>query len=111
MYPMYIAYMNSYIKKKKINAHLHFHVPVTFHTHAHMKVLKRSQYLLLQTAYPDALVRLENSPLADQREELLSLYFQQHHSSLEDFMAYHLQRGGIQEESLLMQVRLTFTCQ
>ena len=70
-----------------------------------MQVLKRSQYLLLQTASPDALFRLEHSPLADQTEELLELYFQQqHHGSLEDFLAHHLQRNGISRESLLMQV-------
>ena len=69
-----------------------------------MQVLKRSQYLLLQTASPDALVRLKHSPLADQRKELLRVYFQQHHGSLEDFLAHHLQMNGTQGESLLMQV-------
>jgi len=61
--------------------------------------------LLLQTASPDALFRLEHSPLAYQKEELLELYFQQqHHGSLEDLLAYHLQTDGISGESLLMQV-------
>ena len=61
--------------------------------------------MLLQTASPDALFRLENSPLADQEEELLELYFhQQHHDSLEDFLAHHLLRNGTSGESLLMQV-------
>ena len=70
-----------------------------------MQVLKRSQYLLLQMASPDALVRLEQSPLADQKEELLELYFKrQHHNSLEDFLAHHLQRNGTRGENLLMQV-------
>ena len=74
-------------------------------THIYTQVLKRSQYLLLQTASPDALVRLEQSPLADQKEELLELYFQrQHHNSLEDFLAHHLQRNGTRGENLLMQV-------
>ena len=77
----------------------------TPNVHTRLQVLKRSQYLLLQTASPDALFRLENSPLADQREELLELYFQQqHHGSLEDFLAHHLQRKGTSGESLLMQV-------
>ena len=72
-----------------------------------MQVLKQSQYLLLQTASPDALVRLEQSPLADQKEELLELYFKrQHHNSLEDFLAHHLQRNGTRGENLLMQVGL-----
>lgn len=60
--------------------------------------------MLLQTASPDALIRLKHSPLADQREELLKVYFQQHRGSLEDFLAYHLQTNGTQGESLLMQV-------
>lgn len=71
-------------------------------SHAHTQVFKRSQYLLLQTAHPDALVRLERSPLAHQREELVRSYFQQHHSSLEDFLAHHLH--STQRESLLMHV-------
>ena len=78
-------------------------LPLT-HT-PHTQVLKRSQYLLLQTASPDALVRLEQSSLADQKEELLELYFQrQHHNSLEDFLAHHLQKNGTRGENLLMQV-------
>ena len=76
----------------------------TPHKYTHMQVLKRSQYLLLQTASPDALVQLKHSPLSDQREELLRVYFQQHHGSLEDFLVHHLQMNGTQGESLLMQV-------
>lgn len=61
--------------------------------------------MLLQTASPDAVFRLEHSTLAYQKEELLELYFQQqHHGSLEDFLAYHLQTNGISKENLLMQV-------
>jgi len=64
-----------------------------------------SQYLLLQTASPDALVRLEYTLLANQREELLRLYFQeQHHSSVEDFLAHHIQRNSTRGGGLLMQV-------
>ena len=77
-------------------------------TNAHTQVVKRSQYLLLQTACPDALVRLEHSSLAAKREELLRVYFQQHHGSLEEFLAHHLQRCGTQGESLLMQVGWVF---
>lgn len=74
-------------------------------TYTQLQVLKRSQYLLLQTASPDALFRLEHSPLAYQKEELLELYFQQqHHGSIEDFLAYHLQRNAFSKENLLMQV-------
>ena len=77
-------------------------------TNAHTQVLKRSQYLLLHTACPDALVRFECSSLAAKREELLRVYFQQHHGSLEEFLAHHLQRCGTREESLLMQVGWVF---
>ena len=77
---------------------------IFLYTSFHMQVLKRSQYLLLQTAHPDALIRLEHSPLADQREELVRLYFQQHHSSLEDFLAHHLQSCSMKRENLLMHV-------
>ena len=76
-----------------------------FSVHTQLQVLKRCQYLLLQTASPDALFRLEHSQLAYQKEELLEIYFQQqHHGSLEDFLAYHLQTDGISGESLLMHV-------
>jgi len=68
-------------------------------------VLKMNQYLLLQTASPDALVRLEHTLLADQREELLRLYFQeQHHNSVEDFLAHHIQKNSTRGGGLLMQV-------
>jgi len=81
------------------NTHTHTH------TYTHIQVLKRCQYLLLQTASPDALVRLEYTPLADQREELLRVYFEeQHHNSIEDFLAYQVQRNSTQGEGLLMQV-------
>ena len=70
-----------------------------------MQVLAKSQYLLLQTASPDALVRLESTPLADQREEVSRLYFQeQHHSSIEDFLTHHIQRNSTRGGGLLMQV-------
>ena len=64
-----------------------------------------SQYLLLQTASPDALVRLEYTSLADQREELSRIYFQeQHHNSIQDFLAHHLEMKSIRGGGLLMQV-------
>jgi len=64
-----------------------------------------SQYILLQTASPDAVVRLEYTPLADQKEELSRLYFQeQHHNSIEDFLAHHIQRTSTRGGGLLMQV-------
>jgi len=80
-------------------------LPVTGIHHTYFQVLKTSQYLLLQTASPDALFRLEYTPLADQREELSRIYFQeQRHNSLEDFLAHHIRRNNTQEGGLLMQV-------
>ena len=70
-------------------------------------VFDRSCEILLQIAYPDALVRLQKSQLADsQQQELFRVYFfQQHHDSLLQFLEYHLQNtdaeGG---NGLLMQV-------
>jgi len=65
-----------------------------------------SQYLLLQTASPDALVRLEYTSLAHQREELSRLYFQeQHHNSIQEFLTHHIQRNSTRRGGLLMQVR------
>ena len=69
------------------------------------QVIQLSQCLLLQTASPDAFVRLENTSLADQQAVLLKLYNEvQHHASLEDFLEHHLNQSGLQG-GLLLQVR------
>ena len=64
-----------------------------------------SQFLLLQTTPPSAMVRLKKSSLRSQYYSLNQLYRTQHHSSIDDFLDYHLShhtsRGG-----LLLQVCL-----
>ena len=66
--------------------------------------------LLLQTASPDAFVRLENTPLADQQADLLKLYNDvQHHTSLEDFLQHHLRQSGLLGGLLLQVYHMTFT--
>ena len=71
-----------------------------------LQVLKLSQYQLLQTASPDAIVRLQRTNLARECEQLQQIYFgQQHHSSLNRFLAHHLKRDGdAQSGGLLLQV-------
>ena len=70
-----------------------------------MQVLSVSKYLLLQTASPAALYRLEATHLAQRSKEIQHIYFkQQHHSSLMDFLCYQLKQTHKQE--LLMQVSL-----
>lgn len=84
-------------------------------THNHLRelgyyltqVLKLSQYLLLRIASDDALIRLKKTALADQWKELTQIYyFQQHHSSITDFLQHHIQQHGDlgSKDGLLMQV-------
>lgn len=71
-----------------------------------IQVLKLSQYYLLQTASPDAMVRLQKTSLANKSKVLQQIYFErQHHSSLENFLAYHLKfDGDAQPVGMLLQV-------
>lgn len=63
-----------------------------------------SKYLLLQTASPDAIVRLERTDLAEEKRDIESIYFeQQHHNSIEDFLVHHV-HGLHRDVGLLMQV-------
>ncbi len=63
-----------------------------------------SKYLLLQTASPDAVVRLVKTVLANEKKEIKRIYFQQqHHESLEDFLNHHV-HGSHGQDGLLMQV-------
>ena len=69
-------------------------------------MLRLSQYLLLQTASDDSLVRLKMSDLAYQQEELMRLYFsEQHHNSVADFVYHHIQNSDGSKEGLLLQVQ------
>ena len=69
------------------------------------QVLRLSQYLLLQTASDDSLVRLKMTDLAHQQEKLMRLYYsEQHHTSITDFVYYHIQNNDESREGLLLQV-------
>ena len=52
--------------------------------------MQKCKRLLLYTACPDALIRLQNGALKNDMEELCHIYFsEQHHSSFQDFMRAH----------------------
>lgn len=69
------------------------------------QVLRLSQYLLLQMASPDALIRLDKTALAAERDDLSKLYFEgQHHQSIHDFLL-HCITESVSDGGLLMQVR------
>lgn len=70
------------------------------------QVLRLSQYQLLQTASPDAIVRLQRTELASESETIQQIYFKkQHHNSVDDFLEFHLKlSGNSQSVGLLMQV-------
>ena len=53
-------------------------------------VLQHSQSLLIQMATPDALIRLKNTPLADQQQQILKDYSNQCHESIAEFLSRHL---------------------
>ena len=62
-------------------------------------MLPLSQFLLLQTASPDAIIRLESTALED-KNEIREMYFKKlHHQSVEDFLTNQLQqcetKGGL----------------
>ena len=64
-----------------------------------------SQYLLLQTATDDAIVRLEKTSLAEQQKKFIHIYFsEQHHNSVVAFVKHHLKNHSDSHEALLMQV-------
>ena len=68
-----------------------------------LQVLPLSKFLLLQTAAPDAIVRLKNTAM-EQRKEIEEIYFkQQHHHSIVDFMMDQLRRCEA-KDGLLIQV-------
>ena len=70
-------------------------------------MLRLSQYLLLQMASPDALIRLDKTDLAGERDDLSKLYFEsQCHQSIHDFLL-HYTAGTVSEGGLLMQVSCT----
>ena len=68
-------------------------------------MLRLSQYLLLQTASDDSLIRLERTALADRQRELMRVYSsEQHHHSIVDFVDHYIHHCDENQEGLLMQV-------
>ena len=67
-------------------------------------VLARSKKILLLMSPPDALIRLNYTPLDEKREKLSQIYyFDQYHSSLVEFLSHHL-RANNNVNGLLIQV-------
>ena len=70
-------------------------------------MLRLSQFLLLQTASDDSLIRLQRTTIADQQEELMNLYYSvQHHSSVIEFVQHHMLNDSESTHGLLLQVKL-----
>ena len=70
------------------------------------QILKMSQYQLLQTASPDAVVRLQSTSLASESEEIQKIYFRkQSHSSIDSFLTFCLKHDRESHSGgLLLQV-------
>ena len=84
----------------------HYDMPLRYAIYTlppQLQVMLISQFLLLQTTPPPALIRLNKTKLEYQYKRLTHLYQSQHHGSIDDFLNHHLahdtSRGG-----LLMQV-------
>lgn len=72
----------------------------------HVQVLPLSQFLLLQTAAPAAVIRLETTGL-EHRREIKETYFKKlHHQSMEHFLIDQLQ-GCESKGGLLIQVNVS----
>ena len=66
------------------------------------------KFLLLQTAAPDAIIRLEHTKLVNEKKEIEDIYFrQQHHNSVEDFVINSLQKHTVEDSGMLMQVNVS----
>ena len=72
-------------------------------------MLRLSQFLLLQTASDDSLIRLKRTDVADQQEMLMNLYYSvQQHSSVIDFVQHHIHSDTNSTKGLLLQVKLYY---
>ena len=66
-----------------------------------------SKYLLLLTAAPDAIVRVECTALVDEKNLIECIYFQQqHHSSIVEFLQHHMIEKP-EDLGLFMQVSIS----
>lgn len=62
-----------------------------------------SKFLLLQTASPDGVIRLERTDLSSEISNIRNIYFkEQCHSSIGDFLKCNI-NGQINRSGLLMQ--------
>ena len=65
-----------------------------------------SKFLLLQTASPDAIVRLECTALSDEKDSINQIYSEkQYHRSMIEFL-HHFVQSPEAEGGLLLQVIL-----
>lgn len=65
-----------------------------------------SKHLLLQVATPEAVVRLQNSALVADKEEVESIYFyQQNHHSIVAFLSHYVNESEW-DSGALMQVSI-----
>jgi hypothetical protein len=69
-------------------------------------VLQLCKYILLYTCSPAALVRLAETPLLADFSHLCYMYKKQHHSSISDFLKYHIELCWNTQsmDGLLMQI-------
>ena len=75
-------------------------------------MLPLSQFLLLQTASPDAIIRLESTALED-KNEIRKIYFEKlHHQSIEEFLTNQLQqcdtKGGLLIQVIFFGIACVF---
>lgn len=74
----------------KLNGKLIHSVTVSDYFRLLFQVKQKSKRLLIYTASPDALIRLQKSALKSSQKELCHIYFsEQHHSSLQDYLRHH----------------------
>lgn len=63
-----------------------------------------SKYLLLQTASPDGIIRLEHTDINDEKTNIEDIYFRiQCHQSIGDFLETNI-KDHVSQLGLLMQV-------
>lgn len=75
------------------------------HCQAILKVLCLSKYLLLQTASPDGIIRLERTSLSEEAANVMETYFkQQYHHSIGEFLNSNVHNKA-SYSGLLIQVR------
>lgn len=80
------------------------HAHLSCCTYTFSQVLNLSKYLLLLTASPDAIVRVERTALSNEKILIEHIYFQQqYHTSIIEFLDYYVNERH-ENSRLLMQV-------